>query len=52
MQPSTIEKLKEKGLDIDQTKLTSYAKVEAHEIQHNDIIILGSDGVFDNLFDE
>ena len=52
MQPSTIDTLIRKGLDIDQTKLTSYAQVEAHEIQHNDIIVLGSEGVFDNLFDE
>ena len=23
-----------------------------HEIQENDIIVMGSDGLFDNLFDE
>lgn len=28
------------------------AKVDSHQVQHNDIIILATDGVTDNLFDE
>ena len=52
MQPSTMETLEKKGLAIDFTRLTSYAKVTEHEISHNDIVVMGSDGVFDNLFDD
>ena len=25
--------------------------VNSHEVDHNDIIVVGSDGLFDNLFD-
>ena len=51
MQPSTIEKLNKLGLYVDQSKLTSLAESREHTIRHNDIVVLGSDGVFDNLFD-
>ena len=28
------------------------AEDNQHEVKHNDIVVMGSDGVFDNLFDE
>ncbi len=28
------------------------AQDASHDVQHNDIVVMGSDGLFDNLFDE
>ena len=47
-----VEELAARKIEIDHTKLTSYALDFEHEILHNDVIVIGSDGVFDNLFDE
>ena len=33
-------------------KLPYHSEVWLHKVQHKDLIILGSDGLFDNLFDE